>query len=83
MPDHDKDVEKLFAKVCVPLVQDKIMEESDKTREYYQRPDVKAKQREYNRDYFQRPDVKAKQREYMKEYMKEYNQRKKKEASDY
>ena len=33
-------------------------------KEYYQRPEVKAKQKEYN----QRPEIKAKQKEYQKEY---------------
>ena len=37
-------------------------------REYFQRPDVKAKRREYHREYYQRPDVKARVREYHREY---------------
>ena len=35
---------------------------------YKQRPEVKAKQREYMREYRHRPEVKARRREYMREY---------------
>ena len=35
-------------------------------REYNQRPEVKAKQRERMRLYYHRPEVKAKQREYLR-----------------
>ena len=37
-----------------------------KQREYSQKPEVKAKQREYHQKYYQKPEVKAKQREYNK-----------------
>jgi hypothetical protein len=46
------------------------------TKEYYQRPEVKAKEKEYMKEYRQRPEVKEKrQRPEVKEYHKEYEQR--------
>lgn len=41
-------------------------------KEYYQRPDIKKRQRkyhkEYRKEYYQRPEIKKRQREYMREY---------------
>jgi len=57
-----------------------LVRQHEKYREYYQRPEVKAKMREYA----QRPEIKAKAREYQREYgqrpevkakRREYNQR--------
>jgi hypothetical protein len=40
----------------------------EKTRAYYQRPEVKEKTRAYKRAYYQRPEVKEKTRAYMRAY---------------
>jgi len=45
-----------------------------KHREYYQRPEVKARMREYSRERYQRPEVKARRREYMKKLVKPRNE---------
>jgi len=58
-----------------------------KRKEYNQRPEIKAKQKEYNKKYYQRPEIKAKHKEYyqkhkeeikakQKEYQKEYYRKK-------
>jgi len=48
-------------------------------REYYQRPEVKARQKErmriYHKEYYQRPEVKKHRETYHKSYQKEYYQR--------
>ena len=62
-----------------------------KSKEYYQKPEVKARMKEWQKEYNQKPEVKARMKEYhkeyyqkpevkarMKEWQKEYNQKKKK-----
>jgi hypothetical protein len=63
-------------------------ERKEYNKQYYQRPDVKAKHNEKMKEYYQRPEVKASRKEWAKEYyqrphvkakidekMKEYSQR--------
>lgn len=46
------------------MIVDPIDMKKARKREYNQRPEAKAKRREYMKEYFQRPEVKAKRREY-------------------
>jgi len=46
-------------------------EKRNRLKEYYRRPEVKAKTRKYNKKYYGRPEVKERQ----EKYRKKYNQR--------
>jgi hypothetical protein len=57
-------------------------------KQYYPRPESKAKIKKYQKQYYQRPEIKAKMKQYyqrpeikakMKQYKKEYYQRRKQE----
>lgn len=45
-------------------------EQREKARAYWQRPDVRERERAWMREYWQRPEVKARSREYHREYNK-------------
>ena len=53
--------------------QDKLELQQINRKIYHQRPEVKAKRREYLREYRQRPEVKEKIREYKREYERKRN----------
>ncbi|MDP2908186.1 MAG: hypothetical protein Q8N77_00085, partial [Nanoarchaeota archaeon] len=74
MDEVPEDVEKLYQKVLFDnpdlkkRIELKKIDTEVKRQEYCQRPEVKARLKEYLKEYAQRPEVKVKRRAYIREY---------------